>query len=712
MNSYQKKRINTALLSLLFGIFALTQTYAQYFDWTTSQNQFSGTINTFAGNDSLILCATDAGNLYQSTNNGLTWQELSGITGNTVVIKSLARIANFWFAGTSQGIYLSSDNAQTWSPIAQVNLPRNNIRALMANNANLYAAIEGKGVFMSSDMGRTWIYVGLQEKFIQSMAIMGNIVFVGTSNGELFRTDNNGLSWIETLKGRIQSSINTLAAINNTLYVDNFEVGVDISRDSGRTWQTVQLPLFPRYASVRLIANIGETIFIHTFYPPNFGYILVSNDKGNTWNLPSYNNFYLTALYTMNNTVFAGRNDLYISQDFGKSWTNPIYPITNLPTKSIHSTGNTVYAVSDAGKLYRSLYNSNWNVTQRGMENVHVTSVLALGTTAVVGTTQGTYRSLDYGTTWNKVLQQATVATISNERITTMHLSSRGISYMYAGTRSGNIYESIDTGFSWRKLPSVGLLQDSIVCIGRNESVFVATTQNLFRLELQNQSWIPISTGLSPQLTINTLSVSGNTIILGTTQGVFLSEDNATTWIEFNRNLPNLNVTSVLYYQRDYYCSVKNYGVYIQSPSKTGWFPIGSTNLGLSNLDIRHLHLTGNSRLFAATAGGIFSRNIFVITSVQLAPNIPPVAQSKDFDFNTLAEAKRLSIHLTAKPPTTVSIQLFDIFGNVVFHEPDFELVTNEMNIPLNTEFLPIGTYFVKVSANKTSVIKKCLLFP
>jgi hypothetical protein len=96
------------------------------------------------------------------------------------------------YAGTSDGVFKSSDSGGTWSA-AKTGLPTGQVRSLAIDPVTptiLYAGTNA-GVFKSSDAARTWspLNYGLTDLFIAAIAIdplNRSIIHIGTVNGGVF----------------------------------------------------------------------------------------------------------------------------------------------------------------------------------------------------------------------------------------------------------------------------------------------------------------------------------------------------------------------------------------------------------------------------------------------------------------------------------------------------------------------------------------------
>ena len=71
-----------------------------------------------------------------------------------------------------------------------------NIRCFAVNGSNLFAGTSG-GVFLSTNNGASWVAVntGLANTSINTLAVSGSNLLAGTFGGGVFLSTNNGTSW-------------------------------------------------------------------------------------------------------------------------------------------------------------------------------------------------------------------------------------------------------------------------------------------------------------------------------------------------------------------------------------------------------------------------------------------------------------------------------------------------------------------------------------
>lgn len=118
-------------------------------------------------------------------------------------------------------------------------------------------------------------------------------------------------------------------------------------------------------------------------------------------------------------------------------------------------------------------------------------------------------------------------------------------------------------------------------------------------------TWVPVSKGLPEDVQASFFEKKGPEIVLATdNRGLYLSEQNRTTWKDIGRNLPVPKVTALHVSGDEIYVGLHGKGVYVSTDTGANWRPL---NEGLPNLHVRALQKHGDA-LVAGTDIGIFKR--------------------------------------------------------------------------------------------------------
>jgi photosystem II stability/assembly factor-like uncharacterized protein len=174
--------------------------------WRKVEAGWDGRVDavTIAGAQPAWILATDRGRLYRSSD-GLRWVPWGDGLGRRGAVFFLAtdpERADRLFAGTENGLYLSSNGGLGWQPSpAGPGDPSADALALGSDGLLYLANVDG--VYVSTDSGGSWDRrsEGLPPVPILAVAVAPsapNVVYAGASGAGLFRSDNGGRTWSVT----------------------------------------------------------------------------------------------------------------------------------------------------------------------------------------------------------------------------------------------------------------------------------------------------------------------------------------------------------------------------------------------------------------------------------------------------------------------------------------------------------------------------------
>ncbi len=258
-------------------------------DWTSVSNGIP-TGNAFVtaiasiGTNLFAGMKSDGGGIYGddvflSTDSGNSWNPASsGIPANADVAAFAVIGTNLFAATPGQGVFRSQDSGASWTAVdnglpsnASVNILNVPINALAVIGGNLFAGTSsesnggksvGGGVYLSMDNGASWSDVsdGLPTQpgpdDVNAFAVIGTTLFAGTSaskpqasTGPVFRSTNNGTSWVEASAGFPTNVFDLSLAVSDSngsspmLIAGSEGGGILFSTDMGTNWTSAGLPL-------------------------------------------------------------------------------------------------------------------------------------------------------------------------------------------------------------------------------------------------------------------------------------------------------------------------------------------------------------------------------------------------------------------------------------------------------------------------------------
>ncbi len=137
-----------------------------------------------------------AGALQRSTDGGVTWQVLKSNVSNVLSLTTDSKEKDSVYAATTAGLFVSKDQAQTFSQLGTLGA----VRALAVNptnNLELLSFSQSQGLAKSSDGGKTWNkqpFSG-EAMFIAYSKPAPSTVYVLTEDNGISKSMDAGASW-------------------------------------------------------------------------------------------------------------------------------------------------------------------------------------------------------------------------------------------------------------------------------------------------------------------------------------------------------------------------------------------------------------------------------------------------------------------------------------------------------------------------------------
>ncbi|MBI4779207.1 hypothetical protein HY797_02005 [Candidatus Falkowbacteria bacterium] len=299
------------------------------------------------------------GGVYKSTNRGASWLQKASIQGvntkrsfSAIDIISLALDPSdnkAVYAGSLEnGLFYSYDGAEGWQVATGLGkISINNIAVDPADKCLIYTTAANK-VFKSEDCNRTWsqAYFDNDLKAIVSSLVIdhdsSNNIFIGTSNGDVIKSSDFGVSW--RALGRFDSQVDkiVISPVNSKIiFAGTTARGIFRSVDGGNKWERLdkELEAFDgsnRFRDLAVVKSEKAIVFLAT----NYG-LLKSADDGNTWSKIEL----LTAeeeakIYSIavnpgdaNEIYYVTGTTFYHSLDGGNNWISKKLPTSRAGSK-------------------------------------------------------------------------------------------------------------------------------------------------------------------------------------------------------------------------------------------------------------------------------------------------------------------------------------------------------------------------------------------
>lgn len=395
-----------------------------------------------ADNEDAMFIATYRRGIYRSFDDGASWESCSNGL-NSDVLGIYCHNGKVFATVLGQGIMASSNNGDTWTS-ANLNKQAKGYAHL---GDTLYAACFSDGVFVSYDNGVTWqdFNSNLPSKSLWCMDAHNGHIFVGDTQGHIYRGNSDGSGWIRTNTPTFLASVGNIGISNGRVLAATH--GSDMFyTDNGSTWtQSTNIGT----VEIRGMMVEGNNVFIGTDMLGSF----LSTNRGTSFNaagsgLPEAQ--WLQSLLRCGSQIVAGSKDrMYVSFGLGQQWYVPTCLPLDIDVVDLTWDGSIMYHVSYDGELRCSReQGSNWQILNSPFEGVNYTTLRYHDNGLYLGTREhGLQFSDDMGETWQIIDALPNNATI--RRITTTD------TIIAVGCEDGSIYLKYDRCNEWQQMESI-----------------------------------------------------------------------------------------------------------------------------------------------------------------------------------------------------------------------------------------------------------------
>jgi len=725
-----------SLLKLLLTTLLTIISFKTQAQWVHTNGPYGGEANALVQSGNNIFACID-GNVFLSSNGGTSWNAISLVNEG---VNSMVAGGNEVIAMTGgSGLYLSTDNGVSWKDISN-GLPSSNVRTLAISGTNLFASIgsngvrqPGYGIYRSTNNGASWTAAnnGLTNTDVSDFAISVNksgdtSIFAGTDRG-VFLSTNNGLSWSSI--GLTSIGITALATFtkgDTTRIIVGTSTGVFLLTNKGSSWDSVNTGLpGPLVNAIAISADSsgGANIFVGT----QEGSVYLSNDNGLHWNASSNGLLIgswdwgasIRSLIVNGPNVFACTSaGIFLSTDYGNNWVpvNNGIPFVNVNALAVTSngTGNaTIFAGTFPSGVFLSTNNgSQWIPVNTGINTIDFNTLAVVGKDVFAGGSTGVFLSTNNGASWDS----AGLTNIGEVVCLLSVLDTIGFTDIFAGTWNGT-YVSTDNGRSWL---STGLSYNATALAAcSNDSggmdIFAATNgAGVFLSTDKGTSWKAVNTGFPFYLIgITSLFSSGNNVFIGTSgNGIFVSTNHganwnstslttsANTWISCFTASPN-GATGT-----NIFAGAIGEGLLVSTDNGATW---RAANTGLTDSNVVSLVISG-ANLFAGTGHGVWRRPISELTSVAEKPSVQIPQQYSLFQNypNPFNPTTVISYQLPVN--TLVTLKVYDELGRLIKTLLEDRQTAGKHSVFFNASNLSSGVYFYRLAAGSFVNTKKLMV--
>jgi photosystem II stability/assembly factor-like uncharacterized protein len=402
--------------------------------------------------DPSVVFASACSGIYKSETAGELFHKIQGIpysARRTRTLRMDPTNHNVIYSGTTEGLWKTTDGGATWKRMTGANIVVNDVMVDPRNSARVLLATDRGGVLASDDAAFSFTASnhGFAHRQVASLLVDRNdsaVLYAGLLNdkefGGVFVSHDAGQSWNQFSDGLNGKDVFVLRQAEDGSVVAGTNRGIFELKPKGVRWLPLNILEIPKssisivvagnrsvnglLAPTELTARVdGLEIGPHKWYASTSAGLLVSTDQGLTWRgmLPGVKDL-VGVSAAGQKVVVATRKDVMVSVDDGDNWYTPkhIDSISLINAVSLDNDGNI------------------W-----------------------VGAREGAFRTTNGGDSWEYV------SSLKLSNIISIQYDEENRRFLAAGSASTSIFESTDSGRTWRRTDSGWQVRDFRSAHGR-----------------------------------------------------------------------------------------------------------------------------------------------------------------------------------------------------------------------------------------------------
>lgn len=570
-------------------------------------------------NSNLLVSATKNGLIYRSEDAGSHWTPVRFTQSLSLAVRTMKVSAEttpaYYLGGVpgfpdETGLYKSTDDGRSWQPLSGMAGKGVYSLATYAKEPNIIAAGAHDGVYMSTDSGATWNRISPIEnaemQLVTSIAINPDnprIIYAGTAHLP-WKTENGGETWASIHTGMIDDSdvfsIEIDAAHPEHVLASACS-GIYLSNSGGAQWgKMLGVPRTSRRTyTIRRDPALQGVIYAGTSQG-----LWKSTNEGAAWTQVSPMIAKALAFDSKTKKLYLATEDrgLVVTEDGGKTFRQINNGFVNRNLKSLIESKSGFYAASpydgNGTNVYRMTFEGEWTAIKppATIRPSNLLSIASVNATTLFGINNGgLLRSADGGKVW-------TVVKGLKGRVRDVEVL--GPKSLLAGTSEG-LFRSDDLGVKWIAVKA----GTSIESIHSDHGLVVVDSGDVLLLSPdRGKTW---SSASSPAKTgeMYQLAIGANGILLAaTSNGGFRSIDGGLTWELVSKGVSRGTVRAVIFDTAGTTAFAIQHGVVYRSPDAgVTWSALDMTGLEGATIVSLVVPEAQPGKIFAATqARGVF----------------------------------------------------------------------------------------------------------
>lgn len=394
------------------------------------------------------------GNL-QSETAGNVFSKIQGIpfsARRTRVLKQDPTNENIVYAGTTEGLWKTTDLGKTWKRVSSPDVVVNDVVVDPRDSNHVLLATDRSGVMASSDGAASWATSnhGYAHRYVSAVLADNNderTLYVGVVNdreyGGVFYSHDAGQHWSQKAEGLGGKDVFALKQAANGMLVAGTNRGLYSLQRNGSEWHSM---------NVIVIEHTSKTVRKGS----RKAVTKTSIEKKEL--VARVNDLELGS----ERWLAATTSGVYTSTDQGKMWKGgPVLGQTDFV--SVRAEGSTMVAATRSSVLVSNDNGKTWQHASLPSYVVGIRGVaIASDSQIMIAAREGAYHSADGGTTWEHVLNG-----LPAKDITSVSFDAAHQRLLVTSDATGVIFESSDGGRSWQRGPDSGFPLRRVSVFGR-----------------------------------------------------------------------------------------------------------------------------------------------------------------------------------------------------------------------------------------------------
>lgn len=689
--------IKTISFFTLFSFFLTANFVSAH--WTPRGGPNGGSVKALAISDTTLFIATAEGGVLRSTSKqGTAWRYANYTGMKSGKINCIAGLGKNIIAGSADsGIFVSNSivPGDVWTK-RNTGLTSLGIGALAVSGTTIYAGTTA-GVFISTDTAKTWtpISTGITNLKIVSLVVTGPVLFAGTYGGGVFTSINGGAGWMAANTGLGDTIVNSLLLSGSTIYAGTNK-GIFSASAAAPVWSAVNTGFYNNAKVWSIIAynsNLYSASDYGVYATPE---AVINWTKSNT----GFADTSATALIVFGTKMFTGTKNTYVYSSPASSlnWTAVPTGFNNLKMSALCAKGTIIAGATNKGVFVSLNDAALYTARNNGLtDSLNVTALEFTADALFAGTKfAGIFMSADTGKSWSAVnmgLTQMHVTDITSDSVTQR---------LHIGTADSGIFMTSFPSMHWMAM-NTGLTNRHIVKIHQGKKYIVALTNNSGVFVYKTGGiWTQSNTGLTNLNATDVASLYNHIFVSTNGAGVFRSDTGTIAWSAKNSGLPSMNIYS-LGVTGPYLVTGFKGGVFATYDSAATWLPAGNPLYLPQYSDVRHVAFTTLRQVISTPANSIYS-----VSKGEL-PVIPTSVASIDkpenrFEIYPNPSKGKFNVLCTMDEVQFKRLEIYTMTGEKIFEAtPADKLASLSLD-------LTKGIYFLRIQDTKSSSVKKLII--